>query len=170
MRRIHPLLFAVALGMTLVSCKETDTPEVDLKLGAANPFNTDENLVTESDRNSVYYLDGVFYTVEDSIIKHTQYNAVVPRDITLLEYLKTYKDFKQESATITCVNMDGTECVVDLSTPWEECSFGELTAYWETSDSTGIFLAMCPDDVALVSEYLYYTDLTELFEDLTVGG
>ncbi len=169
---ITSLLFSVMIFTACDDGSSSGVKDTYYTLGQSDPFvdSVEDTLVSDSDKQTVYYHNGQYYVVEDAVIKQTQRNEVVPRDITLKEYLMGFTDFSQEKATIQCVAMDGTECVVDLSTPWEECSFGELIVYWETDDAKGIMLTLYPDSVATINEFLYYSDLVELFETLTVEG
>ncbi len=166
------LLMAVLTSTgSLGGCDNEDKRDINkyYTLGQANPFkdNKTRTLVSESDKENVYYQNGSYYVVEDDVIKQTQVCEVVPRDITVLDYLKTYEDFSQEKATIKCTAMDGTTCSVDLSTKWEQCSFGELSVYWETDNSNGVLLTLYPDCLATVNKFLYYTDLTETVENVS---
>lgn len=170
--RFTPL--ALTLSMLLFGCDSStsETKESYITLGQQNPFTEDssDTLVSVSDKENVYYCDGSYYVIEDSVVKQTQTYDVIPRDMTLLDYFKSFTDYSQEKATMHCLSMDGTESVVDLSTRWDKCSFGELVVYWETTDSKGILLTLYPDNVATVNEFLYYTDLVELFEATTIEG
>lgn len=167
------LLLPILSAIVLCGCdtkEDTTVKEKYYTLGQTNPFGEVElqTLVSESDKEDVYFQNGSYYVVEDGVIKQTQSSSVIPRDITLLDYLKTYEDFSQEKAVIQCTGMDGSAYSVDLSTPWEQCSFGEFIAYWETSSSNGILVTLYPDSLATVNKFLYYTDLTELMESVSV--
>lgn len=165
-------IFVIAAFVIIICCavfgksKKTE-PEV-YTLGQQNPFGeSTENLVSDSDRQSVYYVNNTYYVVEDSVVKQTQRNEVVPRRTTLKDYLQSFTDFTQADCNIRCSAMDGSNYLVDLSTKWEECGFGELVVYWKTNDSGGIMITLYPDSLATVNEFLYYSDLEKVFETLT---
>lgn len=136
---------------------------LSVSLGDDNVFTNDE-LIYTSDKQDVYYYEGCYYLVSDSIIKQTETNIVVPRTISIIDYLNTYDGFSQSNATITCYSMEGSVIKQDLSMPWEKCSFSSLVAYWKTNDNKGILLQLSPDNTAILSEYLYYSDMQSLID------
>ena len=118
-----------------------------------------KNLVSSTDKHDIYYKDGIYFIVKDKIVRQKQYYSVIDRNIPVIDYLKTLKDFSQKNAVITCKSLDGSITKCDLSMVWDKVSFGELSAYWETEDNRGILVIMHPDNVSIITEYLYYSDL-----------
>lgn len=142
----------------------SDDSVSSISLGDANTF-TDDELIYTSDKQDVYYSNGSYYLVSDGIIKQSETTIVVPRTVSVLDYLKTYDGFSQADATLTCYSMEGNVIRQDLSLPWEKCNFGNLVAYWKTSDNKGILIQLSPDNTAVLSEYLYYSDMQALMEN-----
>lgn len=166
-------LFATALTLaSLVSCGTSANAGVAseitvvnyYRLGDTSSFNNDDYLVSKSDKENVYFDNGKYIIVRDNTIRQIQYSSVVPYTETILNYLSGFDDFSQQDATIICTSMSGEQTAVDMSTTWENCNFGELIAYWKTSDSKGTMVTLYPGSTAVVSEFLYYSDLAELME------
>lgn len=138
-----------------------NTHNISANVGDTNPFSDNMYLVSDSDKQDVYYKSGVYYVIRDDIVRQKQEYIVVPRDMSIINYLKTYPDFSQEIATISCTNMDGSDCIFDLSTPWELCDFEEMVIYWKRSDNHGTLLVLYPDSASVSTEYLYYSELAD---------
>ena len=145
------------------SCESTESVNM-IDLGVDTCFDT-ATLIYESDKQNVYYTGNCYYSVSDGIIKQREYNLVVPRESAIIDYLKTFTDFSQDKSTITCYAMDGTIIYQDLSLPWEKCQFNSLVAYWKGNDNHGYLVQLSPNNVATVSEYLYYSDLQSLLDN-----
>lgn len=129
-------------------------------LGEKNTF-PESNLVSVSDKENIYYDNGIFYIVRDGFIKIIQSYSIVPREQTLLEYLKGFEGFKQSDATFNCYDNEGNEQECDLSVLWTKVSFGELMVYWKTDDGGGMMLCIIPESVTTVLNFQYYSDLLE---------
>lgn len=129
-------------------------------LGEKSTF-SESNLVSASDKENIYYDNGIFYIVRDGFIKIIQSSSIVPREQSLLEYLKGFEGFKQNDATFNCYNNEGNEQECDLSVIWDKASFGELITYWKTDDGGGMMLYIIPESVTTVLDFQYYSDLLE---------
>ena len=123
--------------------------------------NSDKYVISKSDKENVYFVNGDYYIESDETIMKKQESGVVSMDTTVLQYLRSIKDFNQTQATIMCIDMTGQEVMYDLSTPWEDCDFQSLTAYWKEDDSKGMLVSLMPKNPVIVMEYLYYTDLLD---------
>ena len=135
-------------------------------LGDTSNFD-ESTMIYESDKQNIYFVDNVYYSVSDDIIKQVEYCEVVPRQLSILEYLQTFEDYSQSNSTLVCYGLDGKQKIQDLSVPWEKCEFGTLTVYWKTSDSKAYLVQLQPSSVSTVSKFLYYSDLQELISAST---
>lgn len=129
-------------------------------LGEKNDFD-ESNLVSVSDKENIYYDKGIFYIVRDGFIKIIQSYSIVPREQSLLEYIKGFDGFNQNDATFICYDNEGMEQNCDLSVIWSKASFGELMVYWKTDDGGGMMLCIIPESVTTVLDFQYYSDLLE---------
>lgn len=146
------------------SVSDTIDEIINVSLGDDNPFN-DNSLIYESDKQNVYYLAGNYYVVQDNVVKQIQKSEVVPREQSLLDYLNTIPEFNQENSTFKCYDMEGNETNIDLSTPWENSSFGEVLVYWKCENSNGTLVYLVPDSVCTITNFLYYSDLLSAVDE-----
>lgn len=151
------LILIIAVGATggvFYCTKNLDDPANCL--GKKNTY----TIVSENDKYSTSYQDGVWCKISDGIVKMVQYGITVEdREKTIFEILSEQDEFNLSEATIEAMDNEGNIIDFDLSTKFSMLDVGELYVSYKLSNGGGVSYLIYPDYLITVSKYLYYSDL-----------